>query len=54
MEKREIRLLSSRLTIYIFLRKFQLFYRTIGIKLPDSRMERLFPENVDFSLVDST
>ena len=54
VEKREIRLLSSRLTIKIFLRKFHLFYSTIGIKRPESRMERLFPENIDFSVVDST
>ena len=40
MEKREISLLFSRLTIQVFLRKFYLLYRTIGIKRPDTEQDR--------------
>ena len=37
-----------------FLAKIPFVLRDNWYKTPDSRLERLFPENIDFSLVGST
>ena len=55
MEKREIIKIVVFPSYYLnFLAKIPFALQANWYKRPDSRMERLLPENIDFSLVDST